>query len=282
MTGPGPDHPADPLALMKLAAAVAREAAELILAAEDKPEVEATKSSATDVVTAMDRAVEDLLVQRLRQARPEDGVLGEERGAQAGTSGVTWVLDPIDGTVNYLYGRPDYAVSVAAVTGDPMTPGAWRPLAGCVLQPATGHTWTAAAGQGAWRGSHRLRLGPPPELSQSLISTGFGYRAQRRAGQAAVVARLLPQVRDIRRVGSSALDMCGVACGTSDAYYERGVNVWDVAAATLVLTEAGGSLRGLGDAPPSPEMVVAAGQPLCDTLAELLTDLGADADPDGQ
>jgi len=271
-------------AAMRLAEEIAREAGELILRGEqdrsgERPLVESTKSSPTDVVTAMDRAVEDLLRARLAAARPGDAVLGEEAGGQAGRTGYTWVLDPIDGTVNYLYRIPAYAVSVALVTGDPTVPGAWQPVAACVHQPATGATWTAAQGEGAYLGERRLRLGPVPERSQALVATGFGYRKQRRAGQARVLTGVLPQIRDIRRIGSAALDLCGVATGTVDAYYERGVNVWDIAAAALVLAEAGGSLRGLRGAPAGPEMVVAAGDPLLDDLVDLLTDLDADQDP---
>jgi myo-inositol-1(or 4)-monophosphatase len=269
---------------MFLAEQVAREAGELILRGErdrfgERPEVESTKSSPTDVVTAMDRAVEDLLRRRLGEARPGDGVLGEEAGLQAGTTGLTWVLDPIDGTVNYLYRIPAYAVSVALVTGDPTVPGDWQPVAGCVHQPATGDTWTAANGEGAWLGDRQLRLTPVPDLSEALVGTGFGYRRQRRTGQAQVLTGVLPRIRDIRRIGSAALDLCGVATGTLDAYYERGVNVWDIAAAALVLTEAGGALRGLRGAPAGPEMVVAGADPLLSDLVAVLTDLNADTDP---
>ncbi len=269
--------------MVALAERVAREAGELILGGERerpglRPEVESTKSSPTDVVTAMDRAVEDLLRHRLAEARPDDGRLGEEAGLQPGGTGLSWVLDPIDGTVNYLYRIPAYAVSVALVAGDPTVAGAWQPVAGCVHQPATGATWTAGWGQGAWLDGRRLHLPTPPELSQALVATGFGYRVARREGQARVLAGVLPRIRDIRRIGSAALDLCGVATGTLDAYYERGVNVWDIAAASLVLTEAGGRLGGLRGAPAGPDLVVAAGDPLQAALVDLLTGLDADSD----
>jgi myo-inositol-1(or 4)-monophosphatase len=231
----------------------------------------------------MDQAVEKLLRRRLAQARPGDGVLGEEGGLQPGSTGLTWVLDPIDGTVNYLYGIPAYAVSVALVSGDPTSPGGWQSVAGCVHQPTSGLTWTAALGQGARLGARRLRLRPPPELSAALLATGFGYQVPRRIGQARVLTGVLPRVRDIRRIGSAALDLCAVATGTVDAYYERGVQVWDMAAAALVLTEAGGTVSGLRGAPAGPAMVVGAGEPLSGRLGELLADLDADvdfADPD--
>lgn len=278
------DPGTDPALLARLAEELAREAGALILAGEaerpgERPEVESTKSSPTDVVTAMDRAVEALLRERLAVARPGDAVLGEEAGMATGSTGLTWVLDPIDGTVNYLYRMPAYAVSVAVVTGDPGVPGGWQPVAGCVHQPATGATWRAARGSGAWLGERRLWLGPAPELAQALVATGFGYRTERREGQARVLAQVLPRIRDIRRIGSAALDLCAVAGGTVDAYYERGVNVWDIAAAALVLTEAGGELVGLRGAPAGPEMVVAAGPGLRERLVDLLTGLDADSDP---
>lgn len=267
-----------------LAERVAREAGALIQQGEAdragaRPLVESTKSSPTDVVTAMDKAVEELLRGRLAHARPGDGLLGEEAGLQPGSTGLTWVLDPIDGTVNYLYRIPAYAVSVALVEGDPTVVGGWRSLAGCVHQPATDQIWTAGLGQGARLGEQELHLLPVPELSQALVATGFGYQVQRRVGQARVLSGLLPRIRDIRRIGSSALDLCGVATGTVDAYYERGVNVWDIAAASLVLSEAGGLVRGLRGAPAGPQMVVGAGDPLATALVELLADLDADTDP---
>jgi myo-inositol-1(or 4)-monophosphatase len=295
MTGPGDpallqrplpsELPADPLELMHLAQQAAQAGAELIRSGElsrdgARPQVADTKSSLSDVVTAMDHAVEDLLVQHLLAARPNDGVLGEEHGHVPGTSGVTWVLDPIDGTVNYLYGIPAYAVSVAAVCGDPLVPGAWKPLAGCVLAPVTGQVWTAAAGHGAWLGGDRLRISAVPELELALVATGFGYRVARRRSQARVLAQVLPRIRDIRRGGSAALDLCSVASGTVNAYYERGVNIWDVAAAALVVIEAGGTVRGLGQTPPSPEMLIAAAPPLAGTLAALLESVDAASDLD--
>ncbi len=279
----------NPAELRTLAEEVARAGGELIRAglAEDPDAraVQSTKSTATDIVTAMDQAVERLLRERLTQARPSDGLLGEEAGYSPGESGLTWVLDPIDGTVNYRYGIDAYAVSVAVVEGDPTVDGAWTPVAACVHNPATGDTWTAGRGLGAeltpGDGSpvRELKLGTPPALDQALVATGFGYAAARRAGQGRVLAELLPQVRDIRRIGSASLDLCGVATGTVDAYYERGVNVWDIAAAVLVLTEAGGALAGLRGAPAGGAMVVGAASPLLQGLCDVLGQLDADSDP---
>ncbi len=259
----------DPVALVALAEQLARAAGEMI--ARGRPaqvEVAATKSSPTDVVTAMDRAAEALITDLLARARPDDAVFGEEGVRVAGASGLTWVIDPIDGTVNYLYGLPAYAVSVAVVTGDPGVPGAWRPVAGCVYNPASTESWTAASGAGAFLDGVRLGVLPAPELSQSLIGTGFGYRAQDRAAQAEVLGALLPLVRDIRRIGSAALDLCAVATGRLDGYYERGLHVWDIAAGLLVVLEAGGAVTGPAGGAPSEELVVCAWEPLLSVLLE--------------
>jgi myo-inositol-1(or 4)-monophosphatase len=235
-----------------------------------------TKSSVNDVVTAVDREVEELLRRRIAAARPEDGVLGEEEGARAGTSGLTWVVDPIDGTVNFLYGIPSYCVSVAVVSGEP-DPQHWTVVAGCVHAVSMGTTWTAGLGMGARRDGEPLRIKEAVPLGQALVSTGFGYTEERRREQAAVVARLLPQVRDIRRLGSVAIDLCLVADGRLDAHYERGLNPWDVAAGTLVVTEAGGVVQGLAGARPSMAMTVAGPAALVGELAAALEAAGAPA-----
>lgn len=240
--------------LEQIACEVARACATLIV--DERPAdlgVAATKSSAVDVVTVMDRRSEELASRLLRQARPHDGQLGEEGLRVESPSGITWVVDPIDGTVNYLYGIPACAVSVAAVTGDPTVEGAWQPVAGAVCNPETGELFSAHLGGGARRqlgGDVRtLRCSPSPELATSLIGTGFSYESSIRAEQGAALARLLPRVRDIRRFGSAALDLCHVADGTLDAYYERGVHAWDIAAGWLVCTEAGATVRGPGEHP---------------------------------
>lgn len=271
--------------LMAVARDAATAAAGLIRAAtgdqDDRPAVASTKSSPTDVVTAMDRAIERHLREHLAKVRPQDGVLGEEEdGLRAGSSGLTWVLDPIDGTVNYLYRIPVYSVSVAVVAGDPRVPGAWTPVAGCVVSVETGETWTAGLGRGSAVDGRPLSIRTDPdgprELSQALVATGFGYRAERRAEQARVFAALAPVIRDIRRIGSASLDLCMVAAGQVDLYYERGVNVWDMAAAALVVIEAGGVVTGLAGRPLG-ERTVLAGEPgLCARLAEALVAAGAD------
>jgi myo-inositol-1(or 4)-monophosphatase len=237
-----------------------------------------TKSSVNDIVTVMDQQSEVLLRAHLLRARPDDAILGEEDGASAGSSGITWVIDPIDGTVNYLYEIPAFCVSVAAVIGDAATAGRWRPVAGAVFNPSTGEIFHARLGGGAYvrhadagqpaagqaaagqaAEDRTITVNPVEVLLQSLVATGFGYLPQVRARQGAVVAALLPEIRDIRRAGSAALDLCAVACGTVDAYYESGLNAWDLAAGWVIATEAGALVTGLLDVDPGQGAVVAAG-----------------------
>lgn len=240
-------------------------------------DVAATKSSPIDVVTAMDLASEELLRRTIAERRPGDGVLGEEDGLAGGSTGVTWVVDPIDGTVNYLYGIPAYAVSVAAVVGPP-DPARWTVVAGAVHAVADGRTWTAALGRGARLDGTPLHVNAPVSLAQSLVGTGFGYTVERRRGQGRVVAELLPLVRDIRRMGSAALDLCTLASGGLDLYYERGLQPWDLAAASLVAREAGALVVGLRGAPPGEAMTVAGPEPTVGELVGLLESLRADED----
>jgi myo-inositol-1(or 4)-monophosphatase len=271
----------DPLALLAVAEEAARRAGVLVRAGgPGQVGVAATKSSPTDVVTAADRATEELLRSFLAERRPDDGVLGEEEGWAPGASGLTWVVDPIDGTVNYLYGVPAFAVSVAVVTGRPDVDGGWEPVAGCVYDVPADEAFTAASGAGAWVDGRPLSRSPRsvPPLDQALVATGFGYRAERRRAQARVLLDLLPRVRDVRRVGCSALDLCGVATGRYDAYYERGLHTWDFAAALLVARESGVTVTGGDGRPPSGELLVAARPPLVDVLAAELLARGADTD----
>lgn len=224
----------DPAALRDLAVEVASRAAELIReGARDGVEVADTKSSRVDVVTALDRRSEALIRQLIARARPDDAILGEEEGETAGTSGVQWVVDPVDGTVNLLYGIGEYAVSIAAeVSGEP--------VAAAVVDVVKGHVYAAALGRGATKDGVRLQVRPDTDSGSRLVLTGFGYRSDVRAHQGACVARLLPVVRDIRRMGSCALDLCHVAEGMADGYVEEGPRRWDWAAGRLVVTEAGG------------------------------------------
>ena len=235
-----------------------------------------TKSTATDPVTAADRAVERQVVAALRAERPGDTVLGEEYGAGGAADPapgtVRWILDPIDGTVNYLYGLPQYAVSLAAEVDGEV-------VAGVVRNAATGDEWTATRGGGAWRDGRRLTGSVRTSLRQALVATGFGYDAARRAHQAAVLATLITRVRDIRRFGAASLDLCLAAEGALDAYFEKGLYPWDHAAGGLVATEAGLLVSGLDGAGPSVEMVVAAPPALFPALHDLLVELDAAGGP---
>jgi myo-inositol-1(or 4)-monophosphatase len=235
-------------------------------------EVAASKSSPVDVVTEADRETETLIRNLLADARPDDGFLGEEGGADVGTSGLTWVVDPIDGTVNYLYGIPHWAVSIAVVEGDP-DPTTWHALAGCVLNPVNGEIYTATAEGGSFSGNQQLAIADFASLDKALIGTGFGYDSATRARQGAVVAGLLPMVRDIRRFGAASLDICAVANGRLNGYFERGLQPWDHAAAALVVREAGGVVTGRDGAAASSDFVLAAPKGLAHVLEETLVGL---------
>jgi myo-inositol-1(or 4)-monophosphatase len=264
----------EPAELMGVAIRLATDAGRLLR--DGRPEsrlaVEA-KSSPTDVVTRMDRAAEALIASGLAAARPDDGLIGEEGTERVGSSGVQWVVDPLDGTVNYLYGLPGWAVSLAATVDG-------AALVGVVHVPSTGETFAAGRGRGATCNGRPLRCGPGPTVDHALVATGFGYAAQRRAHQAEVLRRLLPQVRDIRRFGACAYDLCLVAAGRVDAYYERGVQPWDHAAGGLIASEAGAVVAGLHGAPASEQLVLAAPPELFGPLHDLLVAAGGDH-PDG-
>lgn len=236
-----------------------------------------TKSTATDVVTEADRAVERQVVEELGRVRPGDGVLGEEYGTAGDGSppapgAVRWILDPIDGTVNYLYGLPQYAVSLAAEVDGVV-------VAGVVRNAATGDEWTATLGGGAWRGDRRLGGSARTTLDQTLLATGFSYDAARRAHQGQVLSGLITRVRDIRRFGAAALDLCMAAEGSVDAYFEKGLNPWDHAAGGLIAAEAGLRVSGLDGAAPGPDMVIAAPPAIFDALHDLLAELDAAGGP---
>ncbi|RFS81703.1 inositol monophosphatase [Actinomadura spongiicola] len=258
--------------LLELAAATAREAGRMLVDKRppDGPDVVQTKSSPTDVVTLMDRAAEQLVIERIRAVRPDDAFLGEEGGDHAGGSGVRWVIDPIDGTVNYLYDLPDWAVSIAAEVDGTV-------VAGVVEIPLRGETYTAVRGGGALRhtasGARELRVNSQVPLGEALVATGFGYAAGRRARQARVLTGVLPRVRDIRRGGSCCVDLCALAAGRIDAYYERGVQAWDIAAGGLIVREAGGRIEGLHGAAPNPELTIAGGPGTFEALHDLLAPL---------
>ncbi len=268
-----------PAELLDLARTIALEAGELAARRRGEGvEVAATKSTIVDVVTEADREVELLIRSRIADARPDDAVLGEEGGSAPGTSGLTWVVDPIDGTVNYLYGIPHYAVSIAIVEGEP-DPLTWTGLAGCVLNPAIGELFTAARGGGAFQSSAAgapapIRIADPVPLELALINTGFAYNATTRGRQGEVIARLLPLVRDIRRMGTASLDLCMVANGRTNAYIERTLSPWDHAAGAIIAREAGAVVTGFGDAAPSRDLILAAEPALAAVLEPLLVELG--------
>jgi myo-inositol-1(or 4)-monophosphatase len=227
----------EPLALRDLALATAREAGDLIVRLRaEGVEVAGTKSSDIDIVTRADQAAEALVKARLLGARPDDGLVGEEGDDLSGTSGVVWIVDPIDGTVNYLYGLPHFAVSIAAEVDGEV-------VAGVVVAPSLALEYVATLGGGATCNGRPVRTRAVVPLAERLVATGFSYEQPARARQAAYIGHLLPRVRDLRRLGSCALDLCGVASGTLDAYVEEGAHIWDHAAAGLVVLEAGGILE---------------------------------------
>jgi len=232
-----------------------------------------TKSTRTDVVTAADTAVEELLRKRLAELRPEDAMLGEEGGLssddRSGRPGqLCWVVDPIDGTVNYLYGFPWYAVSVA-VTREGVA------LAGAVVEPDSGRVWSASRGGGATLDGRPLRASSADELDMALVGTGFSYSKERRRRQGELASALLTRVRDIRRAGAASLDLCAVAAGWLDGYYEHEINPWDWAAGALVCTEAGATVHIPDPGAPYGNAIVAAAPGIQAQLTRALTELGA-------
>ena len=264
------------LGLKNVAMTLAREAGELIVERRaGHIEVATTKSSEVDVVTAVDRESEQLLYSRLQELRPGDGFLGEEGSAQDSSTGVTWVVDPIDGTVNFLYNIPYYAVSIAAVTGEP-TPGSWQVEAGVVFNPVSGELFHAARGEGAYLGEKRLRMGPPPPMNLALLATGFAYSKAMRQEQVRILGQLIGEIRDIRRAGTASLDLASVAAGRVDLFYERTLSPWDHAAGELLVQEAGGVVLGIADLPHGREGLYAGHPTLVTQLKARISDLGGD------
>lgn len=261
--------------LLRLARDVALQAG--ALASQRRAEgvsVAASKSSSVDIVTEADRETERLIRSLLAEARPDDGFYGEESDASSSASGLHWIVDPIDGTVNFLYGIPHYAVSIAVVEGEP-DPLTWRALAGAVHNPASGELFTATENGGAFLGDDRIVVAPAVELAQALIGTGFAYDSGMRGRQGAAVAQLLPHVRDIRRMGTASLDLCAVASGRLNAYFERTLSPWDHAAGALIAREAGARVSGLDGAAPSRDFIIAAAPELADILEAKLVEVGA-------
>lgn len=249
--------------LLALAADLAHRAAEVQLECLDSGFRVETKSTATDMVTAVDSEVERLLVEGIRAERPDDGILGEEGADVEGSSGYRWVVDPIDGTTNYLYGHPGFAVSIACEHDG-------ETVIGVVNDPLHGDVFAATRGGGATRNGSAISCSEETDLSKALVATGFGYDPERRREQGEVVARIIGEIRDIRRMGAAAVDLCSVACGRVDAYFERGLNAWDLAAGELIATEAGAVLSSIEGGPAEPGSVVAAAPALAAPLRKLL------------
>jgi myo-inositol-1(or 4)-monophosphatase len=263
--GPMSDEPA---ALLELAQLVGERAAALLVGGLQGNRTIGTKSTGTDLVTEMDRAAERMIVDGILRARPDDGILGEEGTDRVGTSPVRWLIDPLDGTTNYVYGHPGFAVSIAAEVEGEVT-------IGVVVDPLHDDVFTAVAGGGAWRNGSAIEPSGQEDLDRALIATGFSYDSSRRDRQARVLTVVLPRVRDIRRMGAAAVDLCSVACGRVDGFYEKGLAPWDYAAGALVAREAGATVGDLDGGPPSGVFVLASGPALFEPLGDLLRGAGA-------
>jgi myo-inositol-1(or 4)-monophosphatase len=247
---------------LELALRAAHEAGELLLGFYGlEPEGLGSKSSETDLVSDADREAERAIRELLAAERPRDGLLAEEGSSSEPDSGRRWVVDPLDGTINFLYGFPAWAVSIALEDGEGLA-------VAVVHSPVHAETFHAVRGEGAWLGERRLRVRESTRLGTAMVATGFSYEAERRAEQAEVIRRVLPRARDIRRAGAAALDLAWVAAGRLDAFYERGLKTWDLAAGQLLVEEAGGAVQALGGAPPG--VIAAASRELLDELAELV------------
>lgn len=255
--------------LLDLATVTAARAAALIIDGLSRARALVdTKTTGTDMVTEMDRASEELILSALLDARPNDAVLGEEGTDRAGTTGVRWIIDPIDGTTNYLYGHAGFAVSIAAEIDGVIE-------IGVVHDPLHGEVFSAMRGGGATRNGAPVRASTEVDLARALVATGFSYEPERRRRQAAVLQQVLPEVRDLRRMGAASVDLCSVACGRVDAYFERGLQPWDHAAGALIATEAGALVGDLDGGPPVFDFCLAAPPALFEPLRALLDAAGA-------
>jgi myo-inositol-1(or 4)-monophosphatase len=211
----------------------------------------ASKTSPTDPVTDADREAERTIRDILLAARPEDGLVGEEGSHTSPANGRTWIVDPLDGTVNFLYGLRTWAVSIALEDAEGLA-------LGVVFNPVDAECFTARRGEGAALNAEAIRVTACPTLDRAMVATGFSYEAERRREQAELLVRLLPRIRDLRRAGAAALDLAYVAAGRVDAFYERGLHSWDEAAGRLLVQEAGGVTQDLDG---EPRGVVAAATP---------------------
>ena len=280
----------DPQVLRDLALEIVREVAPELRARAGRTGGIHTKSSDTDLVSDTDRWSEERIVTRLNEARPYDEIVSEEGMRVPGTSGVRWLVDPIDGTTDFVYGHPGFSISIGVEVGD-------EPIAGVVMDPLLDEAFAAARGAGATRNGQPIGVSPQIDLSRALVATGFGYHPDRRRRQAEGLVEILPRVGDIRRMGGAALDLAYVACGRVDAFFERGLAIWDVAAGRVLVAEAGGEIVKLSLPRPCHEddrlvrpledlddldndtVVVAAGPGLIGRLVELLVQAGAHEGP---
>lgn len=270
------DEP-DAYDLRDLCVRAARSAADLVVDQRRSEPATETKTSGSDLVTAVDQAAEAMIVETILGHRPDDAILGEEGTSRPGTSGVRWIIDPIDGTTNFVLGHPGYSVSIAAEVGD-------RVVAGAVADPVHGDLYEAVVDGGARCNGDPMRVRGTQRLDRAIVATGFSYLAHRRRNQAQVLTTVLPEIADIRRMGSAALDLCSVGIGRVDAYYEIGLNEWDLAAGALIAAEAGATVRRRTiteadprhlDGPPLlVPLIVASAPPIADALDELLRRAG--------
>jgi myo-inositol-1(or 4)-monophosphatase len=252
--------------LRSIAEQLARAAGDMALAGRKSGDVTATtKSSPTDMVTQYDKASEDMITAGLRELRPDDGIVGEEGASRDGTSGITWHIDPIDGTSNFYFDIPMWAVSIGAVDKH-------GPIAGAVYAPALGDMFTAARGEGATLNGNRISVRENTVLSDALVCTGFSYHVNQREVHARRVATMVGQIRDIRRFGAAAIDLCFVACGRLDAYFEEHLNSWDLIAGQLIATEAGALVTNFSGDTVTPQQVLATQPGVQKALIRLIAD----------
>jgi fructose-1,6-bisphosphatase/inositol monophosphatase family enzyme len=254
------------LELRAIAEQLARAAGDMALAGRKSGIVTATtKSSPTDMVTQYDKASEDMITAGLRELRPDDGIVGEEGASREGTSGITWHIDPIDGTSNFYFDIPMWAVSIGAVDDN-------GPIAGAVYAPALGDMFTAARGEGATLNGNRISVRENNLLSDALVCTGFSYHVSQREAHARRVATMVGQIRDIRRFGAAAIDLCFVACGRLDAYFEEHLNSWDLIAGQVIATEAGALVTNYSGDTATPQEVLASQPGVQKALIQLIAD----------
>ena len=252
--------------LRTIAEQLARAAGDMALAGRKSGDVTATtKSSPTDMVTQYDKASEDMITAGLHELRPDDGIVGEEGASRDGTSGITWHIDPIDGTSNFYFDIPMWAVSIGAVDEH-------GPIAGAVYAPALGDMFTAARGEGATLNGNRISVRENTLLSDALLCTGFSYHVNQREAHARRVATMVGQIRDIRRFGAAAIDLCFVACGRLDAYFEEHLNSWDLIAGQVIATEAGALVTNYSGDAATPKEVLASQPGVQKALIQLIAD----------